>query len=111
MLTATQKGAAGEQLRAASVTLSSDGDLELFKPITDDDHTSADFNRMTYRGKGPNGRGIELQFMARPARPDKWTRFRLTRLKTGPRLLSIIDALPSVKVPRVAGAHLLLRRK
>src|SRR5690348_11838051 len=32
---------------------------------------SADFNRMAYRGKGPKGRGIELQFMARPSRTDK----------------------------------------
>jgi len=174
VLTETQKGAAGEELLAASVTLSSDGDLELFKPLTDDDHTdvtagrrghvpalaiqvktafstdrkghavarmyfsrtprehpafiyaivyvidasietawlvpSADFNRMTYRGKGPKGRGIELQFMARPSRTDKWSRFRLARLETGPRFLTIIEALPVVKVPRVAGAHFLLRR-
>jgi hypothetical protein len=39
MLTKTQRGTAGEQLFAACVTLSSDGDLELFKPLTDDDHT------------------------------------------------------------------------
>lgn len=39
MLTATQRGTAGEQLFAACVTLSSDGELELFKPLTDDDHT------------------------------------------------------------------------
>ena len=39
MLTATQRGTAGEQLFAACVTLSSSGELELFKPLTDDDHT------------------------------------------------------------------------
>lgn len=39
MLTATQRGTAGEQLFAACVTLSSGGELELFKPLTDDDHT------------------------------------------------------------------------
>ena len=176
MLTATQAGTAGEELLAACVTLSSNGDLELFKPLSDDDHTdvsvgrrghvpalavqvktaltvdrkglavarmyfpgatprehpafvyaivyvvdasieagwvvpSADFNRMTYRGKGPNGKGIELQFMARPSRADKWSRFRVTRLETGPRLTAIIDALPAVKPPRIAGANLVLRRR
>ena len=39
MLTPTQRGTAGEQLFAACVTLSSVGELELFKPLTDDDHT------------------------------------------------------------------------
>lgn len=39
MLAATQRGTAGEQLFAACVTLSSGGELELFKPLTDDDHT------------------------------------------------------------------------
>lgn len=39
MLTATQRGTSGEQLLAACITLSSNGDLELFKPLTDDDHT------------------------------------------------------------------------
>ena len=50
MLTETQKGAAGEELLAASVTLSSDGDLELFKPVTDDDHTDVTAGR---RGQVP----------------------------------------------------------
>jgi hypothetical protein len=27
---------------------------------------SADFNRLTYRGAGPRGKGIELEFMASP---------------------------------------------
>jgi hypothetical protein len=44
LLTPTQRGTAGEQLFAACVTLSSAGDLELFKPLTDDDHTD---------GRGP----------------------------------------------------------
>lgn len=39
MLTATQRGIAGEELFAACVTLTSAGDLELFKPLVDDDHT------------------------------------------------------------------------
>ena len=174
-MTETQKGAAWEQLLAACVTLSSDGELELYKPLSDDDHTdvsagrrgrvpalaiqvktalalnakglavarmyfsgakprehpafiyalvyvvdaavdvawivpSADFNRLTYRGEGPRGKGIELQFMASPTRADRWAPFRLGRLDTGPRLLKIIDSLPALKVPRVAGAHLVLLR-
>ncbi|HET7421261.1 MAG TPA: hypothetical protein VFL27_12865 [Candidatus Dormibacteraeota bacterium] len=176
MLTDTQKGAAGEQLLAAAVTLTSDGDLELFKPLSDDDHTdvsvgrrgrvpalavqvktalkvdhkglavarmyfssgtprehpafvyavvyvvdasiaaawlvpSIDFNRLSYRGKGKRGKGLELQFMASPTRVDRWTPFRCARLETGPRLLAIIDALPATRVPRVAGAHLVLLRQ
>lgn len=172
MLTPTQKGAAGEELVAACVTLSSDGELELYKPLSDDDHTdisagrrgkvpalaiqvktaldldakgfavarmyfsgkprehpafvyaivyvveasietawivpSADFNRMTYRGTGKRGNGIELQFMASPTRHDKWAPFRLTRLELGPRLLAIVDTLPAKRPPRIAGASLLL---
>jgi len=50
MLTTTQRGAAGEQLFAACVTLSSDGELELFKPLTDDDHTDVSAG---LRGKVP----------------------------------------------------------
>ncbi len=50
MLTATQRGTAGEQLFAACVTLSSDGELELFKPLTDDDHTDVSAGR---RGRVP----------------------------------------------------------
>ena len=50
MLTDTQRGAAGEQMFAACVTLSSDGELELFKPLTDDDHTDVSAGR---RGKVP----------------------------------------------------------
>lgn len=50
MLTATQRGTAGEQLFAAVVTLTSDGDLELFKPLTDDDHTDISAG---HRGKVP----------------------------------------------------------
>lgn len=50
MLTTTQRGTAGEQLFAACVTLSSAGDLELFKPLTDDDHTDVTAGR---RGKVP----------------------------------------------------------
>ena len=50
MLSKTQRGAAGEQLFAACVTLSSAGDLELFKPLTDDDHTDVTAGK---RGKVP----------------------------------------------------------
>jgi hypothetical protein len=50
MLTNTQRGAAGEQLLAACVIISSAGDLELFKPLTDDDHTDVTAGR---RGKVP----------------------------------------------------------
>ena len=176
MLTATQRGTAGEQLFAACVTLSSDGELELFKPLTDDDHTdvsagrrgrvpalaiqvktalsldrkglavarmafpegrprehpaylyailyvadggvdaawlvpSADFNRLAYRGEGRRGKGIELQFMASPSRSDRWAGFRCGRMDLGPRLITLIDSLPAGPAPRVAGSHLLLRRR
>jgi hypothetical protein len=174
MLTSTQRGAAGEQLLAACVTLTSRGDLELFKPLTDDDHTdisagrrgavpalaiqvktalhldkhglavarmafpdsnprehpafvyvivfvqeavleaawivpSADFNRLTYRGKGPRGKGIELQFMASPVRADRWAAFRVPRLDVGPKLIEFIDRLSESAPPRVSGTHLVLR--
>ncbi|HKW60101.1 MAG TPA: hypothetical protein VJR46_10160, partial [Candidatus Dormibacteraeota bacterium] len=175
MLTATQRGIAGEELFTACVTLTSNGDLELFRPTTDDDHTdvtigkrgmvpalaiqvktalgldrkglavarmafpegrprehpafvyaivyvvdagvdvawivpSAAFNRLAYRGAGRRGKGIELQFMASPTRADRWTDFRCSRLDLGPRLLAFIGDLPASDPPRVAGAHLLLRR-
>ncbi len=135
MLTDTQRGAAGEQMFAACVTLSSDGELELFKPLTDDDHTdvsagrrrkvpalaiqvktaltvdvkghavasmkfpegaprehpafvyaivyvpdlsieaawlvpSVDFNRLTYRGKGPKGESSSSSWHARSERTN-----------------------------------------
>lgn len=177
MLTTTQKGTAGEQMLAACVSISSSGELELFKPLTDDDHTdvaagrrgkvpslaiqvkaaldlnrqgfavakmyfptatlrqhrafmyavvyvadltvsaawlvpSAAFNRLCYRGKGRRGRGVELVFMASPTRDDKWTPFRCGRNDLGPRLIAIVDALPtSAKAPQVPGTHLLLRRR
>jgi hypothetical protein len=176
VLTSTQGGTAGEQLFAAAVTLSSAGDLELFKPLTDDDHTdvtagergkvpalaiqvktaltlnrknlavarmafpdgkprehpafvyaivyvieasiemawiipSADFNRLTYRGRGRRGKGIELQFMASPTREDHWFPFRSGRMDLGRSLIDFIDSLPASKAPRVPGAHLLLRRR
>ncbi|HLQ16533.1 MAG TPA: hypothetical protein VK256_11860 [Candidatus Eisenbacteria bacterium] len=175
VLTPTQRGTAGEQLFAACVTLSSAGDLELFKPLTDDDHTdvtagrrgavpvlaiqvktalsltrqgfavarmafpdgkprkhpafvyaivyvvdaiiesawivpSADFNRLTYRGAGRRGKGIELQFMASPTRQDRWSAFRCGRMDLGPKLIGVIDSLPAGRAPQVRGAHLLLRR-
>jgi len=50
MLTNTQRGTAGEQLLAACVIISSAGDLELFKPLTDDDHTDVTAGK---RGKVP----------------------------------------------------------
>src|ERR1700730_5990330 len=55
MLTATQRGTAGEQLFAACVTLSSAGDLELFKPLTDDDHTDV------AAGRGGEGAALAIQ--------------------------------------------------
>lgn len=175
MLTPTQRGTAGEQLFAACVTLSSAGDLELFKPLTDDDHTdvtagrrgkvpalaiqvktalsltrqgfavarmnfpdgkprrhpafvyaivyiveasvetawivrSADFNRLTYRGAGRRGKGLELEFMASPTRQDRWSAFRCGRMDLGPKLIALIDSLPAGRAPHVLGAHLLLRR-
>jgi hypothetical protein len=50
LLTPTQRGTAGEELFAACVILSSGGDLELFKPLTDDDHTDVTAGK---RGKVP----------------------------------------------------------
>ena len=177
MLTATQRGIAGEELFSAVVTLSSGGDLELFKPLTDDDHTdvsagkrgrvpalaiqvktalsldrqgfavarmsfpegkqrehpdfvyaivyvvdaaihsgwvvpSADFNRLSYRGAGRRGKGLELQFMASPTRRDKWAAFRCAHLELGPRLIALIDGLPQGNsLPRIAGVHLLMRKR
>lgn len=177
MFTNTQIGQAGEELFAGCVTLTSNGDLELFKPLIDDDHTdisagergklpalaiqvktalsldrqglavakmyfpasqaprehaafiyavlyvvdaaiqtawivpSADFNRFAYRGKGPKGKGLELEFMASPTRQDKWAAFRCTRLELGSQLIRLIDGLPPGPPPRIAGAHLLLRKE
>ena len=177
MLTATQRGVAGEELFSAVVTLSSGGDLELFKPLTDDDHTdvsagrrgrvpalaiqvktalsldrqgfavarmsfpegqprehpafvyaiayvveaaiqiawvvpSADFNRLSYRGAGRRGKGLELQFMASPTRTDKWARYRCARLELGSRLIALIDALPKgSSLPHLAGVHVLMRKR
>jgi hypothetical protein len=50
MPTNTQSGIAGEQLFAGCITLSSGGELELFKPLTDDDHTDVSAGR---RGRVP----------------------------------------------------------
>ena len=175
MLTATQRGTAGEQLFAACVTLSSKGELELFKPLTDDDHTdisagrrghvpalaiqvktaqsldrkrlavarmafpegrrehpafvyaivyvvdstiesawvvpSVDFDWLAYRGTGRRGKGIELQFMASPARADRWSEFRCGRAELGSRLIAVIDALPAGPVPQLPGTHLPLRHR
>lgn len=174
MFTKTQIGQAGEELFAACVTLTSNGDLELFKPLIDDDHTdisagergklpalaiqvktalslddqgfavakmyfpasqaprehpafiyavlfivdatiqttwivpSADFNRLTYRGRGPRAKGLELEFMASPSRSDKWAAFRCGRLELGRRLIELIDSLPPGAPPRIAGTRLLI---
>jgi hypothetical protein len=72
---------------------------------------SAAFNRLSYRGAGRRGKGIELQFMASPTRQDRWSAFRCERMEMGPKLVSIIDELPAGRPPRVPGAHLLLRRE
>jgi hypothetical protein len=71
---------------------------------------SADFNRLTYRGAGRRGKGIELEFMASPTRQDKWSAFRCGRMDLGPKLIAVIDSLPAGRAPHVQGAHLLLRR-
>jgi hypothetical protein len=175
VFTATQRGIAGEELFSAVVTLTSDGNLELFKPLVDDDHTdvtagergkvpalaiqvktalsldvqglavakmyfpdseqprehpafvyaviyvvdatidtawivpSADFNGLAYRGKGPHGKGMELEFMASPVRDDRWARFRCKRMELGSHLVRLIDSLPQGAPPRIPGARLLLR--
>ena len=177
MFTATQRGIAGEELFSAVVTLTSDGNLELFKPLVDDDHTditagergkvpalaiqvktalslddqgfavakmyfpdseqprehpafvyaviyvvdasietawivpSADFNRLAYRGKGPHGKGMELEFMASPVRDDHWAGFRCRRMELGAQLLRLIGSLPQGPPPRIAGTRLLLRQR
>jgi hypothetical protein len=71
---------------------------------------SPDFNRLSYRGAGRRGKGVELQFMASPTRPDRWSAFRCERMELGPRLINLIDSLPAGRAPRVPVAHLLLRR-
>ena len=71
---------------------------------------SADFNRLTYRGAGPRGKGVELQFMASPTRKDRWSAFRCGRMDLGPKLIDLIDSRPEGRAPNVPGAHLLLRR-
>ena len=172
--TATQRGLAGEQLFAATVTLTSDGELELFKPLIDDDHTDIDvgprgaipalaiqvktalrldrsglavarafypgqprqhprfiyavlyveeaavhtawlvpssgFNRLAYRGAGPKGHGVELEFMASPVREDRWAPFRCARMEVGANLLRTIHSLRTGKVPALPGSHVLYRR-
>jgi hypothetical protein len=44
-LSLTQVGAVGEQLLAAYVMLTTDGQLELFRPLTDDDHIDMEAGR------------------------------------------------------------------
>jgi hypothetical protein len=74
---------------------------------------SADFNRLTTPGAGPRGKGIQLHFEASPSHDDRWATFRCSRLELGPQLMKVIDGLPAgsvARVPRVPGAHFLLRR-
>jgi hypothetical protein len=52
-LDTTQIGAAGEQLFAAYLTLTSNGDLQLFRPLSDVDHTDISAG---LRGRSPASR-------------------------------------------------------
>src|SRR5260370_12172618 len=71
---------------------------------------SAEFNRMAYRGKLRDGKGLELVFMASPTREDQWSPFRCGRMEIRPRLVNLINSLPTTDAPHIPVAHLLLRR-
>ncbi len=117
----TQLGRAGELAIALYSIVSSDGELQLFTPVADDDHIDAtagrrggmpaiaiqvktarevdrngsveatDFNRLAYRHTA--GDREILEFRGDPVRDDRYSSFRLAPLDIGPRLLSVIDSL------------------
>ena len=68
-----------------------------------------DFNRLTSHAPARGGREIELHFRAYPDREDAFAPFRTETRNVGPRLLEMIDALPSRTKP-LRGARLLIRR-
>ena len=49
-LSDTQVGRAGEQLLAAVASLTSDGELEFYRPETDDDHRDLEVGRKGHMG-------------------------------------------------------------
>jgi len=49
-LSDTQVGRVGEQLFAAIATLTSDGELEFYRPETDDDHRDLEVGRIGHMG-------------------------------------------------------------
>ena len=69
-----------------------------------------DFNRLTSRAPARQGRKVELHFRAHPSGKDAFAPFRTETSNVGPRLLSIIDALPPATKP-LPGARLLIRRR
>ena len=69
-----------------------------------------DFNRLTSHAPARNGREVELHFRAYPDREDAFSPFRIETKDVGPRLLEIIDALPTTTRP-LPGARLLIRRR
>ncbi len=95
-LTPTQRGTAGEQLFAACVTLSWAGDLELFKPLTDDDHTDV-----------TAGRHGSVPALARQVK----TALTLDRQGFAVARMSFPERRARQHRIRVPGAHMLLRRQ
>jgi len=68
-----------------------------------------DFNRLSSHAPARGGRRVELHFRAHPIRTDAYTPFRTETKNVGPRLVEMIDNLPSGTKP-LPGARLLIRR-
>jgi len=68
-----------------------------------------DFNRLSSHAPARGGRRVELHFRAHPSRTDAFTPFRTETKNVGPRLVEMIDNLPSGTKP-LPGARLLMRR-
>ena len=66
-----------------------------------------DFNRLTTHSPARGGREVELHFRAHPDRDDSFAPFRVATAELGPRLMSLIDALPPSTRP-APGARLVL---
>lgn len=68
-----------------------------------------DFNRLTTHSPAREGREVELHFRAYPDREDAFAPFRVRTPELGPRLMSLIDALPPATRP-LPGARLVVAR-
>jgi|SRR5438067_4268533 len=69
-----------------------------------------DFNRITSHAPARGGREVELHFRAHPDRDDAASPFRVGTRDLGPRLLDLIDKLPSSTKP-LPGARLVIARR